>query len=421
MYDQKGEGTSMSLAEALKGRINDADSHEAIPAKLWPSCFGESGTILYMAAQAIDANGLADLLADIDSDEVPITYDSVWKRSGWDGEFVKAPGAIDMKRRVDVLDCMGVRRQLVFPGFGMLAHVLATASPALVATVMGVDPSIFDPEEVRRIGIAGRRAYNDWVMERNKVDPDRLRMVAIVPTVDFDEMMSETEKLLAAGIRSLCISAGVPPGGKSPANRDISPFWSLCEEANATVFLHQALEEFFHTMAWRNVPEFELEATVSAEFVVDPWTMATSHMVAENFLLTMILGGVFERHPTLRFGVIECGAHWIGPLAASLDMWAGVFKRRMSKALSLPPSAYISRNVRVTPFYFEPVGEYIERYGLEDVYCYGSDYPHVEGGREQFQTFAKTLGPLGDSVMEKFFVTNSELIMPALPQAQGAA
>jgi predicted TIM-barrel fold metal-dependent hydrolase len=80
----------------------------------------------------------------------------------------------------------------------------------------------------------------------------------------------------------------------------------------------------------------------------------------------------------------------------------------------MPPSGYLARNVRVCPFSFEPVETYIERYGFEDVYCYSSDYPHTEGGVNQLSVFAEKLMPLGDSVMEKFFVTNAQLLMPPL-------
>jgi hypothetical protein len=69
--------------------------------------------------------------------------------------------------------------------------------------------------------------------------------------------------------------------------------------------------------------------------------------------------------------------------------------------------------VRVTPFWWEPIDKYIERFGLEDVYAYGSDYPHFEGGVDPANTYAKALERLGPTVAEKFFVTNAELLMPA--------
>jgi predicted TIM-barrel fold metal-dependent hydrolase len=217
-------------------------------------------------------------------------------------------------------------------------------------------------------------------------------------------------------VRNLWIPASVPPGGKSPADRAISPFWSLCEEADATVQLHLGFENFMQTDVWRQIPEFRLTEIRSLEFTCDPWTLATVHMPAANFLTVMILGGVFERHPGLRFGVIETGAYWVGPLAESLDMWADVSikQRQLEGVLSKRPSEYLSDNVRVTPFIFEPVDMYFERYGLESVFCYGSDYPHAEGGKHQVDAFAAKLAPLGSDILEKFFVSNGEFLMPSM-------
>jgi hypothetical protein len=87
----------------------------------------------------------------------------------------------------------------------------------------------------------------------------------------------------------------------------------------------------------------------------------------------------------------------------------------MAKILSMPPSAYFPRNIRVSSLKFEAVSSYIDRYGLEDVYCYSSDHPHAEGGSRQLETLMNETKRLGAGFMEKFFVTNADLLMPPLP------
>jgi hypothetical protein len=79
----------------------------------------------------------------------------------------------------------------------------------------------------------------------------------------------------------------------------------------------------------------------------------------------------------------------------------------------MKPSEFIRRNVRVTAFDFEPVDDYIDRYGLEEVYCYASDFPHMEGGRDPMARFAGRLERFGPAMMEKFFVKNGEWLLPA--------
>jgi predicted TIM-barrel fold metal-dependent hydrolase len=345
------------------------------------------------------------IVIDLDADETEISLETVWTMKG-----ARAPGAISLERRLGVLDTMGVDRQLIFPGFGLFGIVMVSSTRETLEQQLAIDTSGFD---FQAMALEIQRAHNEWALREAKADPSRLRAVCVLCcTSDFDLMMSEAEHLLAEGARAIQIPASVPPAGKSPADRAIDPFWSLFEEADAAVLLHLGSEaSFFSTRVWGLIPDFEPEMT-NLEFPLDPYSFSTVHMAQENFVLTAALGGVFERHPALRFGVIECGAHWVGPMAENIDMWASKFPNRLKKTLSMPPSEYVRRNVRVTPYHFEPVDRYIERFGLEDVYAYSSDYPHAEGGKEPLRRFAERLAPLGDDIVEKFFVTNGQWLMP---------
>jgi predicted TIM-barrel fold metal-dependent hydrolase len=140
--------------------------------------------------------------------------------------------------------------------------------------------------------------------------------------------------------------------------------------------------------------------------------MSVVHYAVENYLSIMILGGVFERHPTLRIGATECTASWVGPMARRLDMMVDALHG--GAGLSIRPSDYLRRNVRVSPFVFEPIGEYLRTYpDLDTVYTYASDYPHVEGGRNSIERFCEKIDPLGDEVANKFFRTNGDLLLPS--------
>ena len=79
----------------------------------------------------------------------------------------------------------------------------------------------------------------------------------------------------------------------------------------------------------------------------------------------------------------------------------------------MKPSEYINRNVRVTPFVFEPVDSYFQRYPhLADTFCYSSDFPHREGGTDSFRKFASNLAATDETLREKFFVTNGGWLLP---------
>ena len=97
----------------------------------------------------------------------------------------------------------------------------------------------------------------------------------------------------------------------------------------------------------------------------------------------------------------------------TLDMWAtNTQTEKWSEKLPLKPSEYIKRNIRVSAFPWENVGVYVDHYGLTDVYCYASDFPHVEGGFDPMGFWSKRLERFGPEMMEKFFVTNGQFLLP---------
>jgi predicted TIM-barrel fold metal-dependent hydrolase len=126
----------------------------------------------------------------------------------------------------------------------------------------------------------------------------------------------------------------------------------------------------------------------------------------------MVIGGVFERHPRLRMGIIECGAQWLGPLVERMELLWDYYPTTKA-ALPRRPMDYVVDHVRVTPFFIEPVDVWIDRWPrLADVYCFSSDYPHIEGGVNPVTIFGDRLQRHGEEVMEKFFRTNGQLLMP---------
>jgi predicted TIM-barrel fold metal-dependent hydrolase len=398
-----------ALPPAL-GNSLDLDSHEMIPTHMWAEQFGDAGEMLRPIAK-LAANLAENTMVrdDLKGDDQPINAQTVWNLKG-----PGAPGAIDHLRRPAVLDAMGVRRQLMFPSFGTFGLFLLFNPDA--HEYFGYDRS----DNVDRIGIgrAVLKAHNRWAGRVMKDLPEsRIRPVALLAADQgVPELMAEAEEALASGIRALNIPGGMPPCNTSPADRALAPFWKLCEDHDIPVVIHLGTEfSLLASNRWHsNVPEFVPANNSSLEFPIEPFRGSTMQLLRMNFLSAMILGGVFERHPRLRFAAIECAAHWVGPLADSVDLWGEQFHGRLSNSLSMKPSAYIARHVRVTPYVFEPVDQYIRRYPhLADVYCFSSDYPHREGGREAKQRFYERIGPLGSEIAEKFFVTNAELILPA--------
>lgn len=394
-----------SIAGPVAGRVADLDSHEMIPVHMWADTFGPEAELLApLSAGLISRAGAnSTVREDIVADDAPITEEIVWTQKGPD-----APSAIDIGRRPEVLDAMGVSRQLLFPTFALIGMNLLYNRAA--AEYFGFDPGQIDPKAAGRGAVV---AYNRWASGQVAArGDDRVRPVGVVLAESVDQMVADAEALIADGLRTLWIPSGSPPAGLSPADVALDPFWRVATESGASVVLHVGTEFAFLDPAWyANVREFSYGPRSSIEFPIEPYRASTVHLAIEAFLGAAILGGVFERHPRLRLGVIECGAHWVGPLAEKLDLWSSQFGRRLSDSLSLSPSGYLARQVRVTPFFFEPVADYMERYPeLRSVYSYGSDYPHVEGGKYSLQIFRAQLERLGPDAVEDFFVGNGNLL-----------
>lgn len=389
--------------------VLDVDSHEMVPLEFWAEVFDEAVAEALIGAKIKLFTEYAEnsiSRPDITSDSTEISEETVWTVKG-----PGAPGAIDFGRRSAVLDAMGVDRQLVYPTFGLFGYAFV-ASPFLLERT-GYDTSVgFDPVYVGRKMI---HAHNKWAARVTRSSGSRVRPVAIVMTESVPQMMSELENVLASGCRAIMIPAGVPPADTSPADKQLDPFWAMIEKADIPVTIHIGTEPaFFASWQWtNNVPEFVPSASSSIEFPIEPNRAAINHYPAENFLVSLILGGVFERHPKLRFGVIELAADWVGPFSARLDTLADVFASRL-KALSMKPSEYIIRNVRVTPFHYEALGDLLRLYPqLEDILVYSSDYPHREGGKYSKKLFGEKLESFPTTVREKFFSRNAELLLPA--------
>lgn len=398
----------------MKLLVHDVDSHEMIPAHLQEDAFGEAGRImgkLFEVADRLRPDPSATNMYQpaIEGDVKPIDSETVWKVKG-----PSAPSAIDFTRRVEVLDTMGVERQLVFPTTAIAAMMVGGMDDLGYEQRFGGDVSMFGGLSRPEFSKSYLRAYNDWVMNAPVQGDGRIRLVGILPTSpDVNEMIATAKKLIDGGVRAVYLQADEPPGGVSPAHSSLDPLWRLLEEADVAVTLHIGTEFAFLDPRWGFAETF-LDLFQSPEIPNTTIQMfSTIHMAIDNYLSALTLGGVFERFPRLRVGLMEVGAHWIAPAARRMEMYIDVFPGASAAKFPLKPSEYIKRNVRISPFNFEPVDKYIrDDPFFTDIYCYSTDYPHVEGTKDSMSTMLKRVEPLGEEITKKFFRTNAEWLLP---------
>src|SRR5262249_28713615 len=131
-------------------------------------------------------------------------------------------------------------------------------------------------------------------------------------------------------------------------------------------------------------------------------------------LATLIIDGILDRFPRLRFGVIEQGAAWLPSWMRQLDTTVDAFARNEERLrrLALRPSEYVRRQVRVTPYPHEPVGWIVDQAG-EKVCLFSRDYPHVTGGRNLLGRFEASLAGVGEHAKQRFYCDNFVDLMGA--------
>jgi predicted TIM-barrel fold metal-dependent hydrolase len=252
-------------------------------------------------------------------------------------------------------------------------------------------------------GIA--RAHNRGMLEFCAADP-RLLPTCYVPLADFERARAMARESLDAGAAALLVASGCPPG-HSPSHVGLDPVWAMAEEAGIPIVFHvggtgDLIEAGYFRNGLPIPPDFHggEENFRSVDYMGIPGPPMQT-------LATLIFDGVLERFPALRIGVIEQGAIWLPSWMRQLESAFEAFHRHEERlqALSLKPSEYVERQIRVTPYPTEDVGWITEQAG-PNICMFSTDFPHVEGGRRPYERFERSLGAADESVRQRFYAGN---------------
>jgi predicted TIM-barrel fold metal-dependent hydrolase len=266
----------------------------------------------------------------------------------------------DSDRRTAELESDGVVAEVLFPN---------TVPPFFpTGAVIARPPSAASFE--RRL--AGIRAHNRWLADFCAASPGRRAGIAQIFLNDVDEAVADVAWAKEHGLTGGVLLPGRPDDTDLPPLWDpaYEPLWSACEDLAVPVTHHSG----------QGSPNYGRSASASVMWVVE--TTWFSHRP----LWQLIMGGVFERHPRLRFTLTESGCSWIPETLAMLDRYhaemasgrIGELKYTEDQRLSLTPSEYFARNCYVGVSFPSPhEARAMRKVGLDRV-MWGSDYPHHE-------------------------------------------
>jgi predicted TIM-barrel fold metal-dependent hydrolase len=368
--------------------IHDADSH-IVEKPDWFSEYADPGVRdrlppIYVATVAPGEDDLIEHYTKQHRDPEFRARDAeeIMLRKNW-----KATGSFLKEDRPQALDLLGFRSQLVFNTF---------ANKYLVKLEKGDD---------LELAYGAARAHNRAIVDFCSVDP-RLLAVGYVPLADFDRANAMAGEAIAMGCKALMVPSACPRN-HSPSHIGLFPVWEQAQDAGLPVVFHvggggQLLDPMYFENGLPPVPDFH---GGDGNFRSIDY-MAIQFPVMQT-LATLVIDGIFERFDRLRLGVIEQGGSWLPGLMRALDSSADAFRKNEERLqrLSLKPSEYLLRQVRVTPYPHEDTGWIVEQ-SSPDVCLFSSDYPHVEGGRNPLKRFDASLANCSDDVRQRFYCDN---------------
>jgi predicted TIM-barrel fold metal-dependent hydrolase len=252
------------------------------------------------------------------------------------GYELARPGVYDIKARLADQDRDGLDAEVVYPS--VLFNVY----------------QIEDTEVVD----ATFQCYNDWVAEYRSDAPDRLFGLAAIQLRDLDAAIAEMERAKKLGFVGVCIPATAPPD-KLYSDPWYDRFWDAAQALQMPLTMH-----------------IFTGATANHGL---PWRQGTNALAFAGIVFSindLIVGGVCERFPGLRFVITEFETGWLGITLKRLD-WGYVRQGMTAPEGHLPekPSFYWKRNFRIT-FEDDEIGIATRHISGTGTLMWGNDYPH---------------------------------------------
>lgn len=363
--------------------VHDADSHVMeLPGAILS--YVDPGLREAFAEKTAKRTALADW-----ADKARRLHDDPEFRAGDEANLLlrknyQALGAFRNADRPRALDLLGFASQLVFTTDALGNYGLEERGEVELA-------------------LAGARAHNRMMTEFCGVDR-RLLATGYVPLIDRARAPEIAREAVAMGCKGLIIPSR-HPNGHSPSHIELDPVWAIAEEAGVPILFHVGGEEKMHHDYIENGGPQVLDFHGGAENFTSVTFMAIPLSLWQT-LSVLVIDGVFDRFPRLKFGAIELGASWLPSLMRFMDSGAAAFGRedRLQK-LSGKPSEILRRQLRVTPYPHEDARWIIENSG-EEMCLFSSDFPHVEGGRNPLKRFNDNLDSASEGAKRGFYRDN---------------
>jgi predicted TIM-barrel fold metal-dependent hydrolase len=286
----------------------------------------------------------------------------------------------DRDARVKVAEEQGLDAALLFPTLGCgVEEALRTDVPATMASIT---------------------AFNRWLEEDwGFAYRNRLIAVPMLSLADPDAALAEVKSLLQRGARIVHVRPAPVPtgtGGRSLGHPLHDRVWAALAEAGIPVAFHLGDSGYnAFAGAWGSADTFEAFGAVDVLS-----RLVVSDRAIHDTIGSMVIDGVFRRHPALRVASVENGSDWLHWLV-----------KRLRKLANQTPSAFcedpldtVRRHVWVTPYLEDDLRALADLIGVERI-LFGSDWPHGEGVAQPLD-FAVELSMFGEPEVRRIMREN---------------
>lgn len=292
------------------------------------------------------------------------------------------PAFQNREARVATMKAQNMSGMVLFPTAGQgVETALRNDVPATMATVT---------------------AFNKWLEDDWGYAYENMLFAApMLSLADPDVALAELNRVIAKGARIVSMRPAPVPTADGRSNSLGNPIydkvWARLAEAQVTVGFHLADSGYngFFGKAWggpdRFVP-FRNPDVLSNIIVAD--------RAIHDTLASMIVHGVFTRHPGLRVASVENGTDWIQLLVKRLRKQANQSPWEFVE----DPLDTVRKHLWASPYYEEDLRKLANLIGADRI-LFGSDWPHGEGLENPID-FQHELADFAPEDVDKIMRTN---------------
>jgi predicted TIM-barrel fold metal-dependent hydrolase len=289
----------------------------------------------------------------------------------------------DRDERIKVMDEQGLGAALLFPTLGCgVEEGLRSDIPATLASLS---------------------AFNRWLEEDWGFDyQHRILAAPMLSLADVDAAVVELESLMERGARLVHVRPAPVPGengtGRSLGHKSHDPLWARLAEAGIPVAFHLGDSGYNRIVA----SGWGASATFEGFGNMDIFSrILVADRAIHDTIASLIVHGVFKRHPSLRVASVENGSDWIALLVKRLRKQ----RNQTPWVFVEDPLDTIRKHVWTTPYLEEDLAALAELIGVEHI-LFGSDWPHGEGVAQPLD-FTKELAGFEEAAQQRIMHDNA--------------